>query len=112
MGPYHNALFLGDAEERVKVLEESGNMPLAYISAKLHGLEDAADRIQIAIQTNGGSVEGLFENVDTSNRNAGCLLQPPTPIIKETNWPTKEVVKTTLEDYEGARENEEAQKAT
>ena len=29
MGRYHNALFLGDAAERVKVLEESGNLPLA-----------------------------------------------------------------------------------
>ena len=61
MGRYHNALFLGDAEEKVKVLEESGNMPLAYISAKLHGLEDDAERILIAIETNGGSVESISE---------------------------------------------------
>ena len=102
MGRYHNALFLGNADERVKVLEESGNMPLAYISAKLHGLVEAAERIQIAIETNGGSVEGLLEKVDTADRKAGCLLQPPTPIIKETNWPTKAVEKTTLEDFEAA----------
>lgn len=71
MGRYHNALFLGNAEERVKVLEESGNMPLAYISAKLHGLEDDAERIRVAIETNGGSVEGLgkshYINHDKSN---------------------------------------------
>eukprot|EP00553_Chaetoceros_curvisetus_P009924 CAMPEP_0204616496 /NCGR_PEP_ID=MMETSP0717-20131115/3725_1 /ASSEMBLY_ACC=CAM_ASM_000666 /TAXON_ID=230516 /ORGANISM="Chaetoceros curvisetus" /LENGTH=678 /DNA_ID=CAMNT_0051629753 /DNA_START=45 /DNA_END=2078 /DNA_ORIENTATION=+ len=102
MGRYHNALFLGDAEERVKVLEESGNMSLAFISAKIHGLDEAAERIQIAIETNGGSVKGLLEKVDTADKKAGCLLQPATPIIKETKWPTKEVVKTTLEDYEGA----------
>ena len=59
MGRYHNSLLLGDAAERVRVLEESGNMPLAYISAKLHGLEEDAERIKIAIETNGGSVEGL-----------------------------------------------------
>jgi hypothetical protein len=59
MGRYHNVLFLGNASERVKVLEESGNMPLAYISAKLHNLEEDAERIKIAIETNGGSVEGL-----------------------------------------------------
>lgn len=102
MGRYHNALFLGDAAERVKVLEESGNLPLAFISAKLHGLNDEAERIQIAIETNGGSVEGLLENVEMDNKKAGCLLQPPTPIMKETNWPTREVVKSTLEDFEGA----------
>lgn len=59
MGRYHNALLLGDAAERVQVLEESGNLPLAYISAVSHGLTDAADRIKIAIETNNGSVEGL-----------------------------------------------------
>lgn len=102
MGRYHNAIFLGDAAERTKVLEESGNDALAYISAKFHGLEDDADRIKIAIETNGGSVDGLLEKVNSSNRGAGCLLQPPTPIIRETNWPTREVIKTTLEDYDGA----------
>jgi len=61
MSRYHNALLLGDAAERIAVLEESGNMPLAYISAKLHGLEEHAERIQVAIETNGGSVEGLSE---------------------------------------------------
>ena len=66
MGRYHNALFLGDAEERVKVLEESGNFPLAYISAKLHGLEEAAERIKIAIETNGGTVEGLSKYIKST----------------------------------------------
>lgn len=59
MGRYHNALLLGDAAERVSVLESSGNLPLAYISAKLHGLEDVAERIKVAIETQDGSVEGL-----------------------------------------------------
>jgi coatomer protein complex subunit alpha (xenin) len=61
MGRYHNALLLGDAAERVAVLEESGNFPLAYISAVLHGLNEAAERIKITIETNGGSVDGLCE---------------------------------------------------
>jgi len=104
MGRYHNALFLGDALERVKVLECSGNMPLAYISAKMHGLDEEVERIKIAIETNGGSVEGLLEKVETEGRNGGCLLQPPTPILRETNWPTLEVAKTTLEDFEAAAE--------
>jgi coatomer subunit alpha len=59
MGRYHNALLLGDAAERVAVLEESGNLPLAYISAVSHGLHDSAERIKIAIETQKGSVEGL-----------------------------------------------------
>lgn len=63
MGRYHNALLLGDAAERVAVLEASGNLPLAYISAKLHGLEEVAERIKVAIETQDGSVEGLSKFV-------------------------------------------------
>lgn len=101
MGRYHNALLLGDVAERVKVLEESGNFPLAYITAKLHSLEEAAERIKITIETNGGSVDGLIEKVaPTGGRSTGCLLQPPTPIIRADNWPTLAVPKTTLEDLE------------
>ena len=36
---------------------------------------------------------------------SSCLLQPPTPIMKATKWPTREVVKSTLEDFEAATEN-------
>jgi coatomer protein complex subunit alpha (xenin) len=65
MGRYHNALLLGDAAERVAVLVESGNLPLAYISAVMHGLQEEAEKIQIAIETNGGSVEGLRKYLPT-----------------------------------------------
>lgn len=106
MGRYHNALLLGDATERVQVLEQSGNLPLAYICAVMHGLEDDAERIKIAIETNEGSVEGLLEKVG-SGRSGHCLLQPPTPIVRESNWPTLEVQKTTLEDLSLAQPDPE-----
>jgi len=98
MGRYHNALLLGDAAERVAVLEASGNLPLAYISAKLHGLEDVAERIKVAVETQEGSVEGLLEKVPVGTKKGGRLLQPPTPIVRAGNWPTLEIKKTTLED--------------
>ena len=103
MGRYHNALLLGDAAERVRVLEQSGNLPLAYISAMMHGLSDDAERIKIAIETNDGSVEGLMDKVASSEpKSTGCLLQPPTPIFRADNWPTLEVPKTTLENLSAA----------
>jgi coatomer subunit alpha len=107
MGRYHNALLLGDATERVHVLEQSGNLPLAYMSAVMHGLSDDAERIQIAIETNGGSVEGLMEKISSGGKASGCLLQPPTPIFRESNWPTLEVQKTTLEDIANANADPE-----
>eukprot|EP00804_Cyclotella_cryptica_P003607 CCRYP_002235-RB/>CCRYP_002235-RB protein AED:0.04 eAED:0.04 QI:142/0.8/0.66/1/0.8/0.66/6/91/1272 len=92
MGRYHNALLLGDAAERVAVLEASGNLSLAYICANLHGLTDTAERIKVAIETQEGS----------GSKKGGRLLQPPTPIIRAGNWPTLEIKKTTLEDLSAA----------
>eukprot|EP00569_Conticribra_weissflogii_P016351 CAMPEP_0171400982 /NCGR_PEP_ID=MMETSP0880-20121228/7612_1 /TAXON_ID=67004 /ORGANISM="Thalassiosira weissflogii, Strain CCMP1336" /LENGTH=1288 /DNA_ID=CAMNT_0011915391 /DNA_START=12 /DNA_END=3878 /DNA_ORIENTATION=+ len=112
MGRYHNALFLGDAAERVAVLEASGNLPLAYISAKLHGLEDVAERIKVAIETQEGTVEGLMDKVPVATKAGGRLLQPPTPIVRAGNWPTLEIKKTTLEDLSAADAGEEYEEET
>jgi len=106
MGRYHNALLLGNAAERVSVLEASGNMPLAYMCARLHGLTEEAERIQVAIETNKGDMEGLIAKVEAceaaNDRSAGKLLQPPTPIFRAENWPTLEVQKSALADLTAA----------
>ena len=109
MGRYHNALLLGNAQERVQILEESGNLALAYISAKMHGLEDDAERIKITIETNKGSVDDLMDKATahTEPKSSGCLLQPPTPIVRADNWPTLEIQKTTLENL-SAEQGDEA----
>ena len=107
MGRYHNALLLGDAAERVAVLEASGNLPLAYISANLHGLTEVAERIKVAIETQEGSVEGLMDKVPVGTKKGGLLLQPPTPIVRAGNWPTLEIKKTTLEDLSAADAGDE-----
>jgi coatomer protein complex subunit alpha (xenin) len=110
MGRYHNALLLGDAAERVSVLEASGNLPLAYMCAKLHGLAEDAERILIAIETNKGDVEAITAKANAAaaatNCTAGRLLQPPTPIFREANWPTLEVRKSTLADLSAAAPEE------
>lgn len=43
---FHNALLVGDAGERVKVLEAAGQTALAYLTAATHGLEADAERIK------------------------------------------------------------------
>jgi len=43
---FHNALLLGDATEKVKVLESAGQTALAYLTAATHGLEADAQRIK------------------------------------------------------------------
>ena len=42
MGRFHNALYLGDVRERVKILEDAGQTALAYVTAASHGLEEDA----------------------------------------------------------------------
>ena len=45
MSRFHNSLFLGDAEERVRVLESTGQVSLAYLAAASHGLTTDAERL-------------------------------------------------------------------
>jgi len=44
MGRFHNALYMGDVRERVKILEDAGQAALAYVTAATHGLEEDAAR--------------------------------------------------------------------
>ena len=98
MGRYHNALFLGDAEERVKVLEASGNINLAYVTAKVHGMEEEAERMK-------GLLEAAEKEVPEITGNK-TLLQPPTPILRGDNWPAFQVIKNTLEDLKGVGDDD------
>lgn len=94
MSRFHNSLYLGDAEERVKVFEATGQLSLAYLTAATHGLEQDAERLRELLQS--GSVP-----LPEVNPNAS-LLQPPTPIYRGDNWPLLSVQKSTLSDLEGA----------
>ena len=69
-----NALFRGSFPQ-VRILEEAGQLPLAYVSASTHGLLEEAERIS----------QGLSELPDLAGE--GQMMQPPTPILKEDNWP-------------------------
>ena len=84
MGRFHNALYLGNVQERVQVLRECGQLQLAYLTAMTHGMEDVA----LALQEELG--EKIPELPDLSNAK---LLIPPTPILRESNWPLLEVKK-------------------
>lgn len=91
MSRFHNALYLGDAEERLRVLEATNNLSLAYLAAATHGLESDRDR--------------LLELLNASNtpipvvNDSSALLQPPTPILRGENWPLLSVVKSSLIDF-------------
>lgn len=59
MGRFHNALYLGDVQERVAVLREAGQLGLAYLTATAHGLEDEANALKVP-HTRGQDALGLI----------------------------------------------------
>ncbi|WOH04305.1 hypothetical protein DCAR_0623714 [Daucus carota subsp. sativus] len=88
MGQFHNALYLGDIQERVKILENAGHLPLAYITASVHGLNDTAERLAAEL---GDKVPPLPKGKQSS------LLMPPSPIVCSGDWPLLMVTKGILE---------------
>ncbi|XP_073059477.1 coatomer subunit alpha-1-like [Primulina eburnea] len=87
MGQFHDALYLGDVQERVKILENAGHLPLAYVTAKVHGLNDIAERIAGELGDNVPSLPGKKAN----------LLTPPNPVLCAGDWPLLMVSKGIFE---------------
>jgi len=79
-GHFQNALYLGDLNERVKVLSGCGQTSLAYLTAQTHGLTEEAEKIKNNVDT---------EKTPLPSPAPGAqLLQPPPPIAQsEQNWP-------------------------
>ncbi|KAF8025391.1 hypothetical protein BT93_F2284 [Corymbia citriodora subsp. variegata] len=88
MGQFHNALYLGDVRERIKILENAGHLPLAYITASAHGLQEVAERLKGEL---GDSVPSLPEGKQPS------LLMPPMPVMCGGDWPLLRVMKGIFE---------------
>ena len=77
-------LYLGDIEERVRILEEVGQLALAYVTAGTAGLDDEAEKLRKRIEDAGGIVPPLPTNA--------LLMMPPVPVLQnQQNWPEVEV---------------------
>ncbi|XP_072959007.1 coatomer subunit alpha-1 [Typha angustifolia] len=101
MGQFHNAMYLGDIQERVKILEKAGQLPLAYVTAASHGLTEVADRLAAELGDNTPSLpEGKVHS----------LLMPPAPLMCSGDWPLLRVMRGIFEgglDNLGKAGNEE-----
>lgn len=103
MARFHNALYLGDVKERVRVLESSGQVYLAHLTAVTHGLDDEVARLAPLVET--------LELPTPTAADGAKLLQPPTPIMRtrdgsekgetpetaNVNWPLLTVPKSAFE---------------
>ncbi|KAI4164191.1 MAG: hypothetical protein LQ342_002155 [Letrouitia transgressa] len=79
---FQNALYMGDVENRIQMFQEIDLYPLAYMTAKSHGLEQECQNIL--------DVSGLTE--DQMNLPAvGKPLQTPKFVVPtyKANWPVK-----------------------
>ena len=79
-GQFQNALYLGDVEERVKILSGCGQTSLAYLTAATHGLTEQAERLKETVDETQTPLPSPYPGAR--------LLQPPPPIAQsEQNWP-------------------------
>mmetsp|Transcript_23313 Transcript_23313/g.51496 ORF Transcript_23313/g.51496 Transcript_23313/m.51496 type:complete len:1215 (-) Transcript_23313:268-3912(-) len=98
MSRFNNAIMLGNIEERVKIMAEMGQVPLAALTAKAHNLVEFIPKLEEQLQGN-----DISANIPSNAR----LLVPPVPLFRPTadscNWPlltsTKKIFeKTTFEN--------------
>ncbi|KAF2102257.1 Coatomer, alpha subunit [Rhizodiscina lignyota] len=87
---FQNALYLNDVENRIEMFKEIDLYPLAYITAKSHGLEDQCKDI---LEASG------FTEDQISLPSVGQPLAPPKPVVPtfKANWPTKSTSSSTFE---------------
>lgn len=88
---FQNAVYLGDVEERIRLLQDVGQLPLAYMTAKTHGLTEQAEAILAAA----GKTEADIELPEMPDQ----LPSTPKPVIQleDPNWPLLTVSKSFFE---------------
>jgi coatomer protein complex subunit alpha (xenin) len=100
---FQNAVYLGDVQERIQLLKDVGQLPLAYMTAKSHGLTEEAEAILAAA----GKTEDEIELPEVSDR----LPATPKPVtqVEDSNWPLLTVSKSF---FEGAFAQQQQQAQT
>lgn len=89
---FQNSLYVGDVEERIRVLSEIGQLNLAYLTAVTHGKTEMAETLKNSLE-NPDEVLKELENLKQS------ALVPPTPLVKDIstskqaqrNWPLNHI---------------------
>ncbi|KAM7253939.1 hypothetical protein ACFE04_031621 [Oxalis oulophora] len=78
----------GDFKERVKILENTSHLPLAYIVVLVHVLHNVAESLTGEL---GDNVSHL------SKEKVLSLMIPPTPVIDSSDWSFLKVIKRIFE---------------
>ncbi|CEG80499.1 Putative Coatomer protein alpha subunit [Rhizopus microsporus] len=91
MQQFQNSVYLGDIQERIQMLVDVGQLPLAYMTAKSHGLTEQAESILAA----SGKTEDEIE-LPESEEPLPSIPQPVTH-LEDPNWPLLTVSKSFFE---------------
>jgi len=98
MSVFHNALYLGDVPTRIKVFEMTGQLSLAYLTAKTHGMLEHAERIKSRLESRLAESQPPQQQQEQAPnvvdeklpfvRGARMML-PPMPMLRneEGTWP-------------------------
>ncbi|KAG1147533.1 hypothetical protein G6F37_002746 [Rhizopus arrhizus] len=91
MQRFQNSVYLGDIEERIQLLLDVGQLPLAYMTAKSHGLTEQAE----SILATAGKTEDEIELPSMDD----ALPSIPQPVVQleDPNWPLLTVSKSFFE---------------
>merc|ERR1719277_2817516 len=94
MSRFNNALMLGSVEERIKIMAEMGQVPLAALTAKAHNCQEFIPKLEEQLQGN---------DISAHIPNKARLLLPPVPLSRPTssesaNWPLTKSVKQIIEE--------------
>ena len=90
MARFHNSLYLGEVPERIRLLQEAGHLPLAYMAALTHGFTETAESIATQLAAAGRPIPSEISS-------GPKMLYPPLPILRDSNWPLLTVSKGTFE---------------
>lgn len=87
---FQNAVYLGDVESRIQMFKEIDLYPLAYLTAKSHGLTEECQSIL--------ELTGLTEEQMTLP-SVGSQLTTPRALVPthKVNWPTKPAAHSSFE---------------
>merc|ERR1719277_20133 len=94
MSRFNNALMLGSVEERIKIMAEMGQVPLAALTAKAHNCQEFIPKLEEQLQGN---------DISSHIPSNALLMLPPVPLCRPTsgdsaNWPLTKSVKQIIEE--------------
>jgi coatomer protein complex subunit alpha (xenin) len=93
MSRFNNSLMLGNIEERVKIMAEMGQVPLAALTAKTHNITEFIERLEEQLQGT---------DINSQIPAKAQLLLPPVPLYRpeasDVNWPLLKPIQQILQE--------------